>query len=116
MGVIMAVIVPMMARRLGLAAPTLGLAVVLYLGYASFFVVGKLCPLCLTMYVSVIGTFALMFVAGHSIDNISLLALTLAVAVVAVPSVVAAAFAWGRVRTALADGAPWPIVAWILWF
>ncbi len=29
--------------------------------------------------ISVIGTFALMFVAGHSIDNISLLALTLAV-------------------------------------
>jgi uncharacterized membrane protein len=36
---------------------TLGLAMVLYLGYASFFVIGKVCPLCLTMYVSVIGIF-----------------------------------------------------------
>jgi uncharacterized membrane protein/protein-disulfide isomerase len=36
---------------------TLGLAVVLYLGYASFFIVQKACPLCLTMYVAVIGTF-----------------------------------------------------------
>ena len=36
---------------------TLGLAMVLYLGYASFFVVGKVCPLCVTMYVSVIGIF-----------------------------------------------------------
>lgn len=36
---------------------TLGLAMVLYLGYASFFVIGKVCPLCLAMYVSVIGTF-----------------------------------------------------------
>lgn len=36
---------------------TVGLSAVLYLGYASFFIIGKLCPLCLTMYVSVIGTF-----------------------------------------------------------
>lgn len=36
---------------------TLGLAVVLYLGYASFFLVGKACPLCLTMYAAVIGLF-----------------------------------------------------------
>lgn len=36
---------------------TIGLAMVLYLSYASFFVVGKVCPLCLTMYVSVIGIF-----------------------------------------------------------
>ena len=36
---------------------TIGLAMVLYLGYASFFVIGKVCPLCLTMYVSVIGIF-----------------------------------------------------------
>ncbi len=36
---------------------TLGLAVVLYLGYASFFVIQKACPLCMAMYVAVIGTF-----------------------------------------------------------
>lgn len=36
---------------------TLGLAVVLYLGYASVFVIGKVCPLCMAMYVSVIGIF-----------------------------------------------------------
>ena len=36
---------------------TIGLSAVLYLGYASFFVIGKLCPLCMTVYVSVIGIF-----------------------------------------------------------
>jgi uncharacterized membrane protein/predicted DsbA family dithiol-disulfide isomerase len=36
---------------------TIGLSAVLYLGYASFFILQKACPLCLTMYVSVIGIF-----------------------------------------------------------
>jgi uncharacterized membrane protein/protein-disulfide isomerase len=36
---------------------TLGLASVFYLGYVSLFVLKTLCPICLTMYVSVIGTF-----------------------------------------------------------
>jgi len=36
---------------------TLGLSAVLYLGYASFFIIGTACPLCLTMYVAVIGIF-----------------------------------------------------------
>lgn len=36
---------------------TIGLSAVLYLGYASFFIIGKMCPLCMTMYVSVIGIF-----------------------------------------------------------
>src|ERR1041384_3599289 len=36
---------------------TVALSAVLYLGYASFFLVGKACPLCLTMYVAVIGLF-----------------------------------------------------------
>src|SRR5688572_30435231 len=36
---------------------TLGLAAVLYLGYASFFVLRQMCPLCLTMYVAVVGLF-----------------------------------------------------------
>ena len=36
---------------------TIGLSAVLYLGYASFFVLQKACPLCMTMYASVIGLF-----------------------------------------------------------
>lgn len=39
------------------AASTLGLAVVLYLAYASFFVLKEVCPLCATTYVAVIGVF-----------------------------------------------------------
>src|SRR3954454_8804635 len=39
------------------AGSTLGLAVVLYLGYASFFVLKEVCPLCVTTYVAVIGVF-----------------------------------------------------------
>src|SRR5688572_22818860 len=36
---------------------TVGLAAVFYFAYASFFVLRQACPLCLTMYVSVIGIF-----------------------------------------------------------
>ena len=36
---------------------TLGLAAVFYFAYASFFVLRQACPVCLTMYVSVIGIF-----------------------------------------------------------
>jgi uncharacterized membrane protein/protein-disulfide isomerase len=36
---------------------TLGLASVFYFGYVSFFVLKTACPICITMYVSVIGTF-----------------------------------------------------------
>jgi protein-disulfide isomerase len=39
------------------AISTLGLAVVLYLGYASFFVLGTICLLCAATYVAVIGLF-----------------------------------------------------------
>jgi uncharacterized membrane protein/protein-disulfide isomerase len=39
------------------AASTIGLAAVLYLGYASFFILGALCLACLTTYVAVIGLF-----------------------------------------------------------
>ena len=35
----------------------IGLAAVFYFAYASFFVIGKLCPACATVYVSVIGIF-----------------------------------------------------------
>jgi uncharacterized membrane protein/protein-disulfide isomerase len=36
---------------------TVGLAGALYLGYASFFILRQMCPLCVTMYVAVIGLF-----------------------------------------------------------
>src|SRR5258708_24342999 len=39
------------------AGSTLALAVVLYLAYASFFVLKEVCPLCVTTYVAVIGAF-----------------------------------------------------------
>ena len=39
------------------AASTLGLAAVLYLGYASYFILGVVCLACLTTYVAVIGLF-----------------------------------------------------------
>src|SRR5262245_55555269 len=38
---------------------TIGLAAVFYFAYASFFVLRQACPLCMTMYVSVIGIFLL---------------------------------------------------------
>src|SRR5438552_747050 len=39
------------------ALSTLALAVVLYLGYASFFILKEVCPLCVMTYVAVIGVF-----------------------------------------------------------
>ena len=47
---------------------TVGLSAVLYLGYASFFIIGKLCPLCMTMYVAVIGTFLVSGGIGMSLS------------------------------------------------
>jgi|tagenome__1003787_1003787.scaffolds.fasta_scaffold20927522_2 uncharacterized membrane protein/protein-disulfide isomerase len=41
------------------AVSTLALAVVLYLAYASFFVLKEVCPLCVTTYVAVIGIFVI---------------------------------------------------------
>jgi len=41
------------------AASTLALAVVLYLAYASFFVLKEVCPLCVTTYAAVIGIFVI---------------------------------------------------------
>jgi len=49
---------------------TVGLAAVLYLSYASFFVLKQMCPLCLTMYVSVIGLF---IVSGAGSSDLSAL-------------------------------------------
>src|SRR4051812_29352683 len=39
------------------AGSTLGLAFVLYLAYASFFILKEVCPLCVATYVAVIGMF-----------------------------------------------------------
>src|SRR5687768_5662269 len=41
------------------AGSTLALAVVLYLAYASFFVLKEVCPLCVATYVAVIGIFVI---------------------------------------------------------
>lgn len=49
---------------------TVGLAAVLYLGYASFFVLRQACPLCMAMYVSVIGLF---IVSGGAASDLSAL-------------------------------------------
>jgi uncharacterized membrane protein/protein-disulfide isomerase len=49
---------------------TLGLAVVLYLGYASLFVIQQACPLCIAMYVSVIGTFIVSGGAAMSVGSL----------------------------------------------
>jgi uncharacterized membrane protein/protein-disulfide isomerase len=38
---------------------TLALAVVLYLGYASFFILKEVCPLCVATYIAVIGVFVI---------------------------------------------------------
>jgi uncharacterized membrane protein len=45
---------------------TAGLAVVLYLGYASFFEIGRACPLCMAMYAAVIGTFVVSGAAASA--------------------------------------------------
>ncbi|HVZ21729.1 MAG TPA: vitamin K epoxide reductase family protein [Vicinamibacterales bacterium] len=49
---------------------TLGLAVVFYFGYVSLFVLKHLCPLCITMYVAVIGTFATAAAAAGPLGSL----------------------------------------------
>ena len=49
---------------------TVGLAAVLYYAYASFFVLGTLCLLCLTMYVAVIGTFIVSGAAAAPVSSL----------------------------------------------
>ena len=49
-----------------LVLSVLGLGAVAYLGYASFVVLGQACPVCMTMHVSVIGTFLLSAAAATS--------------------------------------------------
>jgi len=53
------------------AASTLGLAVILYLGYASFFILKLVCVLCLITYAAVIGLF-LISGAATSLPMLSL--------------------------------------------
>ena len=50
---------------------TIGLAGVLYLGYASFFILRQMCPLCLAMYVAVIGLFAVSGAAASSLSTLA---------------------------------------------
>ena len=78
---------------------TIGLSAVLYLAYASFFIIGKMCPICMTMYVSVIGIF---LVAGGISMSLSALPSRLArdlrsVATTPVPAVLALIFLAGSV-------------------
>jgi uncharacterized membrane protein len=49
---------------------TIGLAVVFYYGYASFFVLGTACPLCMVMYASVAGIFLVAAAAATSLTGI----------------------------------------------
>jgi len=49
---------------------TIGLAVVFYFGYASFFVLKTACPLCMAMYVSVAGVFLASAAAATSLTAI----------------------------------------------
>jgi uncharacterized membrane protein/protein-disulfide isomerase len=52
-------------------ASTIGLAVVLYLGYASFFILKTLCVLCLATYVAVVGLFITSGTAtGNPMSNL----------------------------------------------
>src|ERR1041384_8093060 len=78
---------------------TVALSAVLYLGYASFFLIGKACPLCMTMYVSVIGIF---LIAGGTSMTLSALPARLgrdvrAVATSPTPAVIAILFIVGSV-------------------
>jgi uncharacterized membrane protein len=50
---------------------TAGLAAVFYFAYASFFVLGQACPLCMTMYASVIGVFLVSAGAAGSLKTAS---------------------------------------------
>jgi uncharacterized membrane protein/protein-disulfide isomerase len=49
---------------------TVGLAAVFYFAYASFFVLRQACPLCMTMYVSVVAIFLLSAAAAGSLRDL----------------------------------------------
>src|SRR5215213_4525854 len=48
---------------------TIGLAAVFYFAYASFFILKTACPVCLTMYVSVIGVFLVSAASAGSLGS-----------------------------------------------
>jgi uncharacterized membrane protein len=48
---------------------TVGLAAVFYFAYASFFILKQACPVCLTMYVSVIGVFLVSAASAGSLGS-----------------------------------------------
>ena len=50
-----------------LVLSTVGLAGVLYLGYASFFILRQMCPLCVAMYVAVTGLFVVSGAAASGL-------------------------------------------------
>ena len=52
------------------ALATIGLAAVFYFAYASFFVLGQACPLCITVYVSVAGIFVVSAGAAEKLSAI----------------------------------------------
>jgi uncharacterized membrane protein/protein-disulfide isomerase len=85
---------------------TLGLAAVFYFAYVSFFVLGHACPLCMTMYVSVVGTFLVSAgVAGPLAALPSRLGSDVAV-VVRSPVAVTLAAVWLAVSAGLILGFP----------
>ena len=49
---------------------TIGLAAVLYFGYASFFVLNRLCLLCLAVYIAVIGIFIVSGAAAAAVSSL----------------------------------------------
>jgi uncharacterized membrane protein/protein-disulfide isomerase len=75
------------------ALSTLGLAFVLYLAYASFFILKEVCPLCVTTYLAVIGLFLasgaankepMHVVAGRALRDLGALATSPVALVVAI--------------------------------
>src|SRR5688500_16202599 len=49
---------------------TIGLAAVFYFAYASFFVLGQACPLCIAVYISAIGIFIVSAAAAPSLGDL----------------------------------------------
>src|SRR5690606_18528477 len=49
---------------------TIGLAAVFYFAYTSFFVLQQACPICMTMYVSVLGIFLISAAAAGSLKDL----------------------------------------------
>jgi uncharacterized membrane protein len=95
------------------AASTIGLAAVLYLGYASVFILGAICLACLTTYVAVIGLFVTSGVsARHPMTKLPArfakdrAALTAGVMFAAAAVAAIALFPEQRVTAAASDPAP----------